>query len=100
MENTTALTSHSLALMPEAAPARFPVMRPRRLRLNARLRGLVRETQLAPDDFIYPLFVAHGQGLQHEISAMPGVCQWSPDVLGAEAKAIAALGIPAVLLFG
>jgi porphobilinogen synthase len=80
--------------------ARFPVARPRRLRLNAQLRSMVRETRLSPDDFIYPLFVAHGRGLKHEISAMPGVFQWSPDLLGREAQAIAALGIPAVLLFG
>jgi porphobilinogen synthase len=96
METTTALKP----LPAEALPARFPVVRPRRLRLNSRLRGLVRETRLAPDDFIYPLFVAHGRGLQHEISAMPGVFQWSPDKLREEAQAIAALGIPAVLLFG
>ena len=80
--------------------ARFPVARPRRLRLNPQLRSMVRETRLSPDDFIYPLFVAHGRGLKHEISAMPGVLQWSPDLLGREAQAIAALGIPAVLLFG
>ncbi len=84
----------------ENGHARFPTARPRRLRLNPGLRGLVRETRLSPADFIYPLFVAHGRGLQHEISAMPGVFQWSPDRLADEARAIAALGIPAVLLFG
>jgi len=96
METTT-------ALKPAPAPAvlaRYPVVRPRRLRLNARLRGLVRETRLSPDDFIYPLFAVHGRGVQQEISAMPGVYQWSPDKLRDEAEAIAALGIPAVLLFG
>ena len=84
----------------EHRAARFPTARPRRLRLNAALRAMVRETRLTPDDLIYPLFVAHGRGLKHEISSMPGVFQWSPDRLGAEAQAIAALGIPAVLLFG
>jgi len=84
----------------ENGHARFPVARPRRLRLNPGLRALVRETRLTPADFIYPLFVAHGRGLQHEISAMPGVFQWSPDRLADEARTIAALGIPAVLLFG
>jgi porphobilinogen synthase len=74
--------------------------RPRRLRLSAPLRALVRETRLDPSDLIYPLFVAHGQGLKHEISSMPGVYQWSPDLLADEARAVAALGIPAVLLFG
>jgi len=96
MELTTDLKSRASV----ASIAHYPVARPRRLRLNAGLRGMVRETRLSPDDFIYPLFVAHGRGWQHEISAMPGVFQWSPDLLGAEARAIAALGIPAVLLFG
>ena len=111
------VTAHSLNSIPAnnghaepapAANARAPIWpmpdrpaaRPRRLRLNPRLRAMVRETRLSPDDFIYPLFVAHGRDLQHEISAMPGVFQWSPDRLAAEARAIAALGIPAVLLFG
>jgi len=78
----------------------FPVARPRRLRLNAALRSMVRETHLAPDDFIYPLFIVHGRGVQNEIKSMPGVFQWSPDLLAREAESIAKLGIPAVLLFG
>jgi porphobilinogen synthase len=77
-----------------------PVERPRRLRRNATLRGLVRETALDARNFIYPLFVMHGTGMQQEIPSMPGVFQWSPDRLAAEAEAVAALGIPAVLLFG
>jgi porphobilinogen synthase len=74
--------------------------RPRRLRQTPALRAMVRETHLAPDDFIYPLFVRHGQGEQTPIASMPGVFQWSPDRLAREAESIAALGIPAVLLFG
>lgn len=75
-------------------------IRPRRLRLNAALRGMLRETELSPSDFIYPLFVVHGQGVRDEVSSMPGVFQLSIDQLAAEAKSIAALGIPAVILFG
>ncbi len=78
----------------------LPTARPRRLRLNPQLRAMVRETQLASDDFIYPLFVTHGQGVQNDIKSMPGVFQWSPDQLVREAESIAALGIPAVILFG
>ena len=74
--------------------------RPRRLRLNPKLRAMVRETQLTPDDFIYPLFVTHGRGVKNEIKSMPGVFQWSPDRLAREAESIAALAIPAVILFG
>ncbi len=84
-----------LGTMPPSEP-----LRPRRLRLNPGLRALVRETRLAPEDFIYPLFVTHGHGVQREISSMPGVYQWSPDLLGREAEAIAGLGLKAVLLFG
>ena len=74
--------------------------RPRRLRLTPQLRALVRETQVAPSDFIYPIFVTPGTNVQNEISSMPGIYQWSLDLLGQQAKSIAALGIPAVLLFG
>ena len=78
----------------------FPVSRPRRLRLNPALRAMVRETHLAPQDFIYPLFVRHGKNIQDEISSMPGQFQWSVDELPAQARSIASLGIPAVILFG
>ncbi len=77
-----------------------PANRPRRLRLTAPLRGMVRETELNAQDFIYPLFVRHGKGVQSEIRSMPGVFQWSVDRLPAEAESIAQLGIPAILLFG
>ena len=51
--------------------------RPRRLRLNPALRGMLRETRLTASDFIYPLFVVHGKNIRHEISSMPGVFQLS-----------------------
>lgn len=85
---------------PQTAPITGATARPRRLRFSQPLRSLVRETRLAATDLVYPLFVAHGHGLKHEIGSMPGVFQWSPDRLGEEAQAIAGLGIPAVLLFG
>ena len=78
----------------------FPISRPRRLRLTPALRDMVRETIVTPNDFIYPLFVRHGEGIQEEIPSMPGQYQWSVDKLAAEAKSIATLGIPAVILFG
>ncbi len=78
----------------------FPASRPRRLRISPQLRGMVRETRLSADDFIYPLFVTHGEGLKSEISSMPGVFQWSLDLLLDEVASAARQGIPAVLLFG
>jgi porphobilinogen synthase len=76
------------------------VIRPRRLRRTAPLRSMVRETEVNPRDFIYPLFVRPGSDIQAEISSMPGVYQWSIDRLSTEAEAIARLDIPAVILFG
>ena len=74
--------------------------RPRRLRRLDNLRRLVRETRLAADDLIYPLFVVHGQGIRQEIDSMPGTYHWSLDLLPAEAEEVAGLGIPGVILFG
>jgi porphobilinogen synthase len=74
--------------------------RMRRLRRTAAIRRLVSETTIAPEDFIYPLFITHGSGIRHEISSMPGQFQLSVDQLPAELDEIQELGIPAVLLFG
>ncbi|HML23420.1 MAG TPA: porphobilinogen synthase [Aggregatilinea sp.] len=78
----------------------FPTVRLRRLRTTPTLRAMVRETTLAPSQFIYPLFVVHGSGVFDEISAMPGVYNQSIDQLAREAESLAELGIPAVMLFG
>ncbi len=78
----------------------FPIYRPRRLRRTEALRGMVRETEVNVRDLIYPLFVIEGQGIRHDMVSMPGVCQLSPDRLAEEAKEVASLGIPAVILFG
>ena len=77
-----------------------PFRRTRRLRRTAAVRRLVRETALAADDFIYPLFVAEGHGVRREIGSMPGQFQLSADQLPAELDELAELGIGAVLLFG
>jgi porphobilinogen synthase len=74
--------------------------RPRRLRRTAALRDLVRETTLAPADLVYPVFVVPGAGARRPVASMPGVDQVSSDLLDAEARELAALGIRAVLLFG
>ena len=75
-------------------------IRPRRLRISAALRRLVREAHLKPDDFIYPLFVRYGENLKQPIDSMPGQFQLTIDKLADAAREIAALGIPAVILFG
>lgn len=78
----------------------YPTTRPRRLRVTPALRRMVSETVLAPDDFIYPLFVVHGAGVRRPIGSMPGICQLSVDEAVAEAGRALGLGVPAVLLFG
>ncbi|MCL4370307.1 MAG: porphobilinogen synthase [Chloroflexi bacterium] len=77
-----------------------PLYRPRRLRGSEAIRNLVCETRLDPRELIYPLFITEGRGIKSEVSSMPGVYQWSCDLLAGEAREIASLGIPAVLLFG
>jgi porphobilinogen synthase len=78
----------------------FPALRPRRLRLNANMRRLVRETTLSADNLIAALFVRHGQGVERPIASMPGHAQLSVDTAVREAETLAEMGIPAVLLFG
>src|SRR5438552_5688268 len=77
-----------------------PFTRTRRLRASAPLRDLVRETRLSPQDFVYPLFVTHGEGVREEIASMPGQYRLSLDQLEREAEELRSLGIPGVLLFG
>lgn len=78
----------------------FPEIRMRRLRTSETMRRLVRQTSLSVDDFVYPLFVRKGHGLKEPIESMTGCYHFSPDTIVAEAVEVAALGIPAVLLFG
>ena len=81
----------------------FPQTRMRRLRRNAGLRGLVRETDLSPSQLILPLFVSEAEpsGAEREpIEAMPGVQRLSLAAAVQEAQSAAALGIAGVMLFG
>jgi porphobilinogen synthase len=78
----------------------FPVHRPRRLRQSEALRRLVRETRLAPSQFILPLFVCPGEGVRKEIGSMPGNAQLSIDNLVREAQECRSLGVGGVILFG
>ena len=76
------------------------IFRPRRLRRQETLRKMVQETHLRREDFIYPMFAAPGQGVRQAVDAMPGVFRLSVDQLVKEAREVADLGLPAVLLFG
>ncbi len=78
----------------------FPKIRMRRLRKSDSMRRLVHETSLSIDDLVYPLFVREGENLKEPIKSMTDCFHFSPDTIAAEAAEVAALGIPAVLLFG
>ncbi|XID93598.1 porphobilinogen synthase [Paenibacillaceae bacterium WGS1546] len=78
----------------------YPVARHRRLRSTEAMRGLVRETVLEPADFIAPLFVTEGEGVQEEIASMPGVFHWSLDTMERELAELVAAGVTSVMLFG
>ena len=78
----------------------FPLVRMRRLRQSVHIREMVRETSLAPDDFILPLFVRPGEGIKKEVTSMPGVYQMSMDKLMEECNAAYSDGVRAILLFG
>ena len=78
----------------------FPIYRPRRLREKESFRRMIRETHLAPSDFIFPMFVVPGKGVREEIPPMPGNYQVSVDRAAAEAREALEVGVPAVMLFG
>ena len=78
----------------------FPDERPRRLRRGERLRAMVRETRLSPEQLIYPLFVVPGEGVRREIPSLPGCFHLSAEEVAREAQDVEALGIAGVILFG
>src|SRR3546814_11181337 len=78
----------------------FPERRLRRLRRTPALRRMVAETRVVPDDLIAPLFVREGIDQPQPIVSLPGVVQHTVDSARREAAELAALGIPAVILFG
>src|SRR5437868_6613228 len=76
------------------------IHRPRRTRRREQLRSLVRETRLAREDFILPLFACPGEGVRREISSMPGVYNLSVDEIVREAANAFEIGIQGIILFG
>ncbi len=84
-------------MKPTVAP--FPAARLRRTRQSAPMRALVRQNTLSADDFIWPLFVRSGEGVEEPVPSMPGVMRRSVDRIVEAAKQAADLGIPAICLF-
>ncbi|EAR52265.1 delta-aminolevulinic acid dehydratase [Oceanicola granulosus HTCC2516] len=79
--------------------APFPAARLRRLRKSPALRAMVRETTLAPADFIWPVFVMEGCDAEEPIPSMPGVSRLTVDRIAAAAREAHGLGIPAICIF-
>ncbi|MBX7247176.1 MAG: porphobilinogen synthase [Candidatus Sumerlaeaceae bacterium] len=72
----------------------------RRLRMTPVLRDMVQETRVHPNQLILPMFAVEGTKVREEIPSMPGVFHLSVDQIALEARALADLGLKAVLLFG
>jgi porphobilinogen synthase len=79
--------------------AAYPQTRMRRLRASEFSRQLVRESELTPRDFIFPVFVLEGQSQRESVASMPGIERLSVDLLVEQAHEIHSLGIPAIALF-
>lgn len=78
----------------------FPDVRLRRLRMNPRMRDMVRETRLSVNDLVYPMFFNETIDQPKGIPSMPGVSSYPVDQAGDQAKGAEDLGIPAIMLFG
>jgi len=78
----------------------FPLHRPRRLRTTPSMRALVRETNLAPRDFLWPLFFNAAIDAPRPVTTMPGVSQLPVSAAAATAREAQKLGLGGVLLFG
>ena len=74
--------------------------RPRRLRRTANLRALIRETRLAPEDLVLPLFACAGSNIRREVASMPGVHNLSVDEIAGEAARAYDVGVKGIMLFG
>jgi len=70
------------------------------MRINENLRAMIRETRLASEQMIFPLFIMPGKGRREEISSMPGIFRVTVDQLPGEAKDCLDAGIRSVILFG
>ncbi|MEO0863393.1 MAG: porphobilinogen synthase [Pseudomonadota bacterium] len=84
-------------MRPTQAP--FPATRLRRTRQSPAIRDLVRQNTLSVDDFIWPVFVRSGDGVEEPIPSMPGVIRRSVDKVALAAREAADLGIPAICVF-
>lgn len=76
------------------------MVRMRRLRANAAVRSLVRETSLSKSDLVYPVFIIEGEQKKIPVDSMSGIYQYSIDRFEEELEKIRKAGIQAILIFG
>lgn len=76
------------------------INRPRRLRKNAQIRNLIRETRISKSALVYPIFITEGENIKEEISSMQGQYRYSPDRLSEICDECLEAGIHSLLLFG
>lgn len=76
------------------------IKRPRRLRENAVIRKMVRETRLDKSSLVYPIFVMEGTGITEEIPSMPGQYRYSIDTFIEKLKELLHHGVSSVMIFG
>jgi porphobilinogen synthase len=72
--------------------------RPRRNRKSNVIREMVRETELNVRDFIYPLFLVDGKGIEVPIASMPGISRFSEDLILREIEECVSLGIKSFVI--
>ena len=78
----------------------YPATRLRRLRINPAIRNMVAETSISVDNLIMPYFVIYGSNKKIPVKSMPGVFQYSADLLITELKEAYGMGIKTIILFG
>jgi len=76
------------------------MFRNRRLRANAIIRNMVRETRISKDSLIYPMFFEEGENIFEEIESMPGQYRMSIDRCDSVIKELLDAGVGSVILFG
>ena len=80
----------------------FPTTRMRRLRKNAKIRDIVRETKLEKEDLIYPIYFKEelNGDEKEEISSLPGEYRYSLDSGVEFAKQLEEKGLKSIIVFG
>ena len=68
-------------------------IRPRRNRKSAAIRAMVEETQVNPQDLIFPLFLLEGAQDRIEVDSMPGIYRLGIDHLLKEIEECLKLGV-------